>query len=390
MIEELLKQIIERLDQRYYGKYRGYVSKVADPLNLGRIQARVPRLLGDTPTDWAMPCSPYAGPDQGLFVIPELGAGVWIEFEGGDLSRPIWSGMWWGMPQQADINQSDSTATAAPDTSEAPKLDHPPAVATPGVRMLKSATGHAIILDDRPEDPRIEIADRDGNRLLFSKDGFDQLVSNYRMVNEGNRSSQIDQNDTLDLGGDQTETVAGSHNRQVKGDVTLAYNGALTETVDAATFSRTIDQNGLTQSVAGPKTETISGSMTRKVSGAVDDTAASGYGISAGGSVNIGSGASVSIAAAMGLPNAISMGATLGNISIDSMLGLMQLGGLTAISPMVLGDGIMMHFMMLAQILKAVNPLTAAGYGPMLDVWASLTPLVCWSLFGFVKRFPVG
>ena len=47
MIEELLQQLVERVDNRYYGKYRGYVSGVADPLNLGRIKARVPRLLGE-------------------------------------------------------------------------------------------------------------------------------------------------------------------------------------------------------------------------------------------------------------------------------------------------------------------------------------------------------
>jgi hypothetical protein len=45
---------------------------------------------------------------------------------------------------------------------------------------------------------------------------------------------------------------------------------------------------------------------------------------------------------------------------------------------------------MLAQILKAVNPLTVAAYGPALDAWAALTPVLDLSYFGFVKRFPVG
>ena len=101
MIEELLQQLIERLDNRYYGKYRGYVSNVSDPENTGRIKAYVPRLLGEAETGWALPCTPYAGPDQGLYTIPDVGAGVWIEFEGGDLSRPLWSGMWWGKPQSS-------------------------------------------------------------------------------------------------------------------------------------------------------------------------------------------------------------------------------------------------------------------------------------------------
>jgi hypothetical protein len=72
------------------------------------------------------------------------------------------------------------------------------------------------------------------------------------------------------------------------------------------------------------------------------------------------------------------------------MLGMCQLGGMSAISPMVLGDGLAIHFTMLAQILKAVNPMTAMAYGPLLDVWAAMTPLIDWSLFAFVKRFPFG
>ena len=72
------------------------------------------------------------------------------------------------------------------------------------------------------------------------------------------------------------------------------------------------------------------------------------------------------------------------------MLGLLQLGGLSAFSPLVLGDGLVIHLTMLAQILKTVNPLTVAAYGPALDVWAAMTPVMDLSYFAFVKRFPVG
>jgi hypothetical protein len=42
-----------------------------------------------------MPCVPYAGPNVGFFMLPPKKAGVWIEFEGGDVSRPIWTGCYW-------------------------------------------------------------------------------------------------------------------------------------------------------------------------------------------------------------------------------------------------------------------------------------------------------
>ena len=81
---------------RFYGKYRGLVVNNQDPLNLGRLQAMVPEVLGEIPSGWAVPCAPYAGTQAGFFAIPPVAAGVWIEFEAGDTSRPIWVGGWWG------------------------------------------------------------------------------------------------------------------------------------------------------------------------------------------------------------------------------------------------------------------------------------------------------
>jgi hypothetical protein len=82
--------------QRLYGKYAGKVYDNKDPDHLGRLQALVPEVLRDVPTGWAKPCVPYAGPRSGYFALPPLNAGVWIEFEAGDVSRPIWTGCFWG------------------------------------------------------------------------------------------------------------------------------------------------------------------------------------------------------------------------------------------------------------------------------------------------------
>jgi hypothetical protein len=82
--------------ERVLGKYRGVVFANLDPEQRGRLQAFVPEVLGEIPSGWAMPCSPYAGPASGFLSIPPVGAGVWIEFEAGDVSRPIWTGGYWG------------------------------------------------------------------------------------------------------------------------------------------------------------------------------------------------------------------------------------------------------------------------------------------------------
>ena len=75
-------------NRRFYGVYRGTVTNSSDPQNKRRVKATVPQVLGNEPTDWAWPtdsAGSYSKP-------PEIGQGVWITFEGGDPSFPIWSG----------------------------------------------------------------------------------------------------------------------------------------------------------------------------------------------------------------------------------------------------------------------------------------------------------
>jgi len=92
-----VEAVSERTGQkRYLGKYRGTVVNNVDPLLMGRIQAIVPDVSNVVPTSWAMPCLPGAGINTGMFTVPQIGSGVWIEFEQGDPDRPIWVGGYWG------------------------------------------------------------------------------------------------------------------------------------------------------------------------------------------------------------------------------------------------------------------------------------------------------
>jgi hypothetical protein len=88
LVEELLRK-------RYFGKYRGTVVDNNDLLRLGRLKVSVNGLV-DSGGLWALPCVPYAGPSVGFYCLPPTGALVWVEFEGGDPSFPIWTGCFWG------------------------------------------------------------------------------------------------------------------------------------------------------------------------------------------------------------------------------------------------------------------------------------------------------
>lgn len=86
----------------FHGKFRGTVANNIDPLRIGRIQAVVPDVSPGVST-WAMPCVPLAGINTGVFTVPPIGSGVWIEYEQGDPDHPIWVGGYWGSPAEVPL-----------------------------------------------------------------------------------------------------------------------------------------------------------------------------------------------------------------------------------------------------------------------------------------------
>jgi hypothetical protein len=136
---------------RYYGKYRGTVINNIDPMQTGRIMAMVPDVSNVVPTSWAMPCVPIAGIQSGVFMVPVVGSGVWIEFEQGDPDYPIWSGGWWGSAAEvpalalAGVPASPSIVLQTPLQNTLAISDLP---GPTGGLMLKSTTGAMIIVND--------------------------------------------------------------------------------------------------------------------------------------------------------------------------------------------------------------------------------------------------
>src|SRR5262245_10849823 len=143
-VEDLVVELATRVRERFYGKYRGLVSDVDDPEKVGRIRAKVPEVLGDLESPWALPCAPFAGPSEGLFVIPPVGAGVWVEFEAGDPSRPIWTGAWWAR----DDPPQDETGTDA----------------SPTLKVLRTTKGLLLAFDD--DEKTAALSDDEGSNFL--------------------------------------------------------------------------------------------------------------------------------------------------------------------------------------------------------------------------------
>jgi uncharacterized protein involved in type VI secretion and phage assembly len=153
MNEDAMMELVERIKSRFYGKYRGTVTQV--DADLVRIKAKVPAVHQTWETDWCMPCVPYAGNDAGIAFLPEVGSGVWIEFEGGDVSYPIWTGCFWRN------NEVPSRVAAA-------------------VKVIKTHGGQQLVLDD--DDHSVTITDANGNSVTLDRSGIALVRKSGKLV----------------------------------------------------------------------------------------------------------------------------------------------------------------------------------------------------------------
>jgi uncharacterized protein involved in type VI secretion and phage assembly len=137
--------------QKYYGKYRGTVLNNIDPLQIGRLMVQVPDVGGLIPSSWAMPCFPITGKQMGAYMIPQIGTGVWVEFEQGNPDYPIWSGCWYGLVAEVPalaLAGNPASPSIVLQTSLQNSLIISDLPGPTGGIMLKSTTGATLIVND--------------------------------------------------------------------------------------------------------------------------------------------------------------------------------------------------------------------------------------------------
>jgi uncharacterized protein involved in type VI secretion and phage assembly len=137
--------------KKFYGIYRATVINNIDPMQIGRVQVICPDVSNIIPTSWAMPCVPIAGKQSGTFVVPQIGAGVWVQFEQGDPDYPVWTGGFWGIAAEvpalalAGVPGDPNIVLQSTLQNSIVISDLP---GPTGGIMLKSTTGATIIVND--------------------------------------------------------------------------------------------------------------------------------------------------------------------------------------------------------------------------------------------------
>lgn len=155
-MEETVIRLARYIDEKRFGKFRAVVVDNKDPQKRGRLKLLIPSVLADQESDWALPCLPYGGMDQqGMFFVPEIDSQVWIEFEEGDISRPIWVGTFW----QKEGDPPEDAAKEEPTT-----------------RLFRTKSGHILQFDDEDGEERFRLFHPADAEMLIDKNGTISLT----------------------------------------------------------------------------------------------------------------------------------------------------------------------------------------------------------------------
>lgn len=142
--------------RKFYGKYRGTVIQNIDPEQRGRVQVEVPDVLAEVPSSWAEACLPLSGTTgvaMGVYMVPPIGAAVWVEFEHGDPDYPVWVGC--RFPTSSDVPSAGNEGVPGDATM-----------------VIQSLLGHVITISDVPVEGGITLQSSGGAQIVVTDTGI--------------------------------------------------------------------------------------------------------------------------------------------------------------------------------------------------------------------------
>lgn len=132
-------------DCHFYGVTVGLVTNNKDPEGLGRVKVKFPWLSAEEESYWARVLTPMAGNDRGIYFLPEVNDEVLVAFEQGDINFPYILGALWNGKDKPPGKNDDGKNNQ---------------------RIIKSRSGHQIILDDTDGKEQIIIEDKTGKNKI--------------------------------------------------------------------------------------------------------------------------------------------------------------------------------------------------------------------------------
>lgn len=173
------------------GVYVGQVVDRRDPLGIGRLKVYIETIhvnIGEDMVPWARPVCPFGtGYDEGSYVIPQTGSYVWVIFEGGDSTKPVYLGSLYSADSRnvryfqltgKYFGEEDPTIKIPEGETSRPRditgMNPDKSI------FFKSLKGATLLVDDRDGEEKLELIDRGGITLRMVSRMYDNSYSNRR------------------------------------------------------------------------------------------------------------------------------------------------------------------------------------------------------------------
>jgi len=135
----------EERSSKINGVVTGVVTNNKDEEGMGRVKVTFAWLAENDESHWARIATLMAGNDRGTYFLPEVGDEVLVAFEHGDIHYPyIIGSLWNGKDKVHEINEDGKN----------------------NLRVIKSRSGHKIILDDTEGKEKITVIDKTEKRSI--------------------------------------------------------------------------------------------------------------------------------------------------------------------------------------------------------------------------------
>jgi phage protein D/phage baseplate assembly protein gpV len=203
--------------ERWPGIVPAIITNTDDPNDQGRVKVKYPWMTDDAESFWARLIGPGAGPEAGLFMVPEVGDEVVVAFEHGDFNHPyVIGGVWNGKHAIPSSGASGSSGER------------------PLVRTWTSRTGHEIAMFDNA-DKKIQIKTTDGHNVLM--DDANKKVE--IKTSGGHKVTLDDQGKKMEIatsGGQKISMDDNARSVKVESGMTIEIKAATQMKLEAATI----------------------------------------------------------------------------------------------------------------------------------------------------------
>ena len=222
-----------------------FVVETDDPAGLGRVRVQFAwQVELDQVTPWVRVAAAHAGPDKGIYFIPEIGEEVIVGFEGGNAEKPyVLGSLYNGKQAAAGIGTEKNSR-----------------------KMIRSRSGHTLELDDTDGAEKLRMYDREGNVIEFdpqAKTLTIQAVGDLNLVGKS-ISLQAEEGVAIQAGKDVTMTTDGKAIVEAKGEVALLSDAdiKLEATAEASLAGKSVVVAGDTSAEVKATSTKIQGTTT--------------------------------------------------------------------------------------------------------------------------------